>query len=263
MAATILLVANQKGGVGKTTTVLNLATALLNQGHRVLMVDLDPQASLTLNLGFEDEENNLASVLGITERGTKTISDIVRVASGNLEIAPGDILLSRTELGLVVRASREYQLQRALEPIQQRYDYILIDAPPSLGLLVVNALMAAHWVIVPTQLDTIALRGLGLFVETMSEIEGEYGRCARLLGVLATMVDLRPVHARDVLTVLQQREDLRTFAATIPRSIRFSEAIAVKQALVDYEPTHPGAVAYTTLAQEILGRVTQKTSITG
>jgi chromosome partitioning protein len=261
MAATILLVANQKGGVGKTTTVLNLAAALANLGYATLMVDLDPQASLTLNLGFEDEENNLATVLGITERGTKSLTDIIRPIAGALDLAPGDILLSRTELGLVVRAAREYQLQRALEPLQQRYDYIVIDAPPSLGLLVVNALIAAHWVVVPTQLDTVALRGLGLFIETMGDVEAEYGRCARLLGVLATMVDLRPVHARDVLTVLQQREDLRTFATAIPRTIRFSEAIVVKQALVEYEPTHSGALAYTTLAQEILGRVSEKTSV--
>jgi chromosome partitioning protein len=263
MAATTILIANQKGGVGKTTTVLNVAAALALQGHTTLMVDLDPQASLTMNLGFAHEENNLAAVLGITERGTKALSDIIQVVTPKLALAPGDILLSRTELGLVVRAAREHQLQRALEPIQNRYEYILIDAPPSLGLLVINALLAADWVVVPTQLDTVALRGLGLFIETLSEVEAEYGRCAHLLGVLATMVDLRPVHARDVLTVLEQRRDLRMFAATIPRSIRFSEAIAAKQSLVDYEPPHPGALAYTTLAQEIIGRVTEKTSIVG
>jgi chromosome partitioning protein len=261
MDATIILIANQKGGVGKTTTVLNVAAALAKQGNATLIVDLDPQSSLTMNLGFDDEENNLAAVLGITERGTKAIRQIIQTVTNNLDIAPGDILLSRTELGLVVRAAREFQLQRALEPVHQQYDYILIDAPPSLGLLVVNALIAAHWVLVPTQLDTVALRGLGLFIETLAEVEAEYGRCARLLGVLATMVDLRPVHARDVLTVLQQRDDLRTFVSTIPRSIRFSEAIVDKQALVDYESTHVGALAYTTLAQEIVERVKEKTAI--
>jgi chromosome partitioning protein len=251
MAATLLLIANQKGGVGKTTTVFNLALA--QQGHATLMVDLDPQSSLTLNLGIEDEENNLATVLGITERGTKAIPDIIRTVVANLDIAPG----------VVVRPAREYQLRRSLEPILNRYAYILIDAPPSLGLLVVNALIAADLVIVPTQLDTVALRGLGLFIETMADVEAEYGRCARLLGVLATMVDLRPVHARDVLTVLQQREDLHTFSTTIPRTIRFSEAIVAKQALVDYEPTHPGALAYTTLTQEILSRVQEKAPVAG
>ena len=263
MTATIILIANQKGGVGKTTTVLNLAVALAQQGHSTLMVDLDPQASLTLNLGLGDEENNLAAVLGITERGTKAVNDIIQKVVANLDLAPGDILLSRTELGLVVRAAREYQLQRALEPLQDRYEYILIDAPPSLGLLVVNALIAAQWVIVPTQLDTVALRGLGLFIETMGDVEAEYGRCGRLLGVLATMVDLRPVHARDVLTVLQQRADLRTFATTIPRTIRFSEAIVAKQALVEYEPTNPGALSYSALTQEILSRVQEKTPFVG
>jgi chromosome partitioning protein len=263
MTATTILIANQKGGVGKTTTALNVAAALAEQGYATLMVDLDPQASLTMNLGFTDEEHNLAAVLGVTERGTKTLSDIIQDVSPKLALAPGDILLSRTELGLVVRGAREHQLQRALEPVLNRYDFILIDAPPSLGLLVINALLAAEWVIVPTQLDTVALRGLGLFIETLTEVEAEYGRCAQLLGVLATMVDLRPVHARDVLTVLEQRSDLHMFATTIPRSIRFSEAIAAKQALVDYEPPHLGALAYTTLAQEIISRVTQKTSVVG
>src|SRR6185295_8083933 len=126
MAATTILIANQKGGVGKTTPVLNVAAALAQQGHTTLMVDLDPQASLTMNLGFADEENNLAAVLGITERGTKALSDIIQVVTPKLALAPGDILLSRTELGLVVRAAREHQLQRALEPIQDRYEYILI-----------------------------------------------------------------------------------------------------------------------------------------
>jgi chromosome partitioning protein len=263
MAATTILIANQKGGVGKTTTVLNVAAALAQRGHATLMVDLDPQASLTMNLGLTHEENNLAAVLGMTERGTKSLSDIIQIVSPKLALAPGDILLSRTELGLVVRAAREYQLERALEAVLEHYEYILIDAPPSLGLLVINALIAAEWVIAPTQLDTVALRGLGLFIETLTEVEADYGRCAQLLGVLATMVDLRPVHARDVLTVLQQRADLRTFATTIPRSIRFSEAIVAKQALVDYESPHPGSLAYTTLTQEIIGRVTEKTSITG
>lgn len=261
MTASTILVANQKGGVGKTTTVLNLATALAARGKATLMVDLDPQASLTLNLGCTDEENNLATVLGITERGTKDLLNIIQPLKPGLAIAPGDILLSRTELGLVVRAAREYQLQRVLASVQDNYDYILIDAPPSLGLLVINALIAAQWVVVPTQLDTIALRGLGLFIDTMADMQEEYGSCARLLGVLATMVDLRPVHARDVLTVLKERKDLGLFQTTIPRTIRFSEAIAVKQALVDYDSDNPGALAYQALAQEILDCVTEKTTL--
>ncbi|HEV2121655.1 MAG TPA: ParA family protein [Chloroflexota bacterium] len=257
MQAQILVIANQKGGVGKTTTALNLGVALARQAGPVLLVDIDPQSSLTLTLGIDAEHNNMADVLGVTERGTGDVSGIIQPVGAGIDLAPSDILLSRTELGLVVRPARELQLARALAPVRDRYAWIVIDAPPSLSMLVINALIAAQWVIIPTQLDALALRGLGLFVETLQETRADYGQGAALLGVLATMADLRPVHARDVLTVLQKREELRLFDTTIPRTIRFSEASLSKQALADYEPDHAGAAAYATLAQEVIARAHQ------
>jgi chromosome partitioning protein len=250
----IIAFANQKGGVGKTTSVLNSGWALAQRQRRVLLVDLDPQASLTAMLGIDAADANLASVLGITERGTTDINSIIRPIGTGLDLVPGDILLSRTELGLVVRASREHQLARALAPLRNQYDLILIDAPPSLGMLTINALVAAQWVIIPTLLDALALRGLGLFVETLAEVQGEYDQVAQVLGVLPTLADLRTVHARDILAALRNRPDLRLFDTIIPRSIRFSEAALAQQAIAQYDPTNTGAVAYAALAEEILAR---------
>jgi len=250
----IIAFANQKGGVGKTTSALNSGWALAQLQRQVLLVDLDPQASLTAMLGIDAVDTNLASVLGITERGTADITSIIRPIAPRLDLVPGDILLSRTELGLVVRAAREHQLARALAPLHDRYDLILIDAPPSLGMLTINALVAAQWVIIPTLLDALALRGLGLFVETLTEVQGEYDQVARVLGVLPTLADLRTVHARDILAALRNRPDLRLFDTIIPRSIRFSEAALAQQAIAQYDPTNTGAVAYAALAEEILAR---------
>lgn len=253
----IVVLANQKGGAGKTITTFNLAAELARLGKTVLMVDLDPQSSLTHMLGIVADEQNLASVLGIIERGTMEIVDIICPIRERLDLAPGDILLSRTEVGLVVRPAREYQLKRALDTLMGRYDFVLVDSPPSLGLLVINALIAAQWVIVPTQLDTLALRGLGLFIETLAETQVEYNQTAKLMGVLPTMVDLRPVHARDVLHALQSRQDLCVFETIIPRTIRFSEAALKQQPLAYYEPENPGSIAFVNLAKEVISRATQ------
>lgn len=250
----IIAFANQKGGVGKTTSVLNSGWALAQLQRRVLLVDLDPQASLTAMLGIEAVDANLGSVLGITQRGTADIASIIRPIGQNLDLAPGDILLSRTELGLVVRAAREHQLARVLAPLDGQYDLILIDAPPSLGMLTINALVAAQWVIIPTLLDALALRGLGLFVETLAEVQTDYQHVAQVLGVLPTLADLRTVHARDILAALRSRSDLRVFDAIIPRSIRFSEAALAQQPIAQYDPTNTGAAAYAALAEEILHR---------
>lgn len=252
---TILAVANQKGGVGKTTTVLNLGAELAHRARRVLLVDADPQASLTASLGVDARDDNLVDVLGLLEPGSRLLASIVRPIDERLDLAPGDVLLSRTELGLVIRPRREQQLARALAPVAADYDWVLIDCPPSLGLLTVNALVAADHVLVPTQLDALALRGLALFIQTLEEVRTDYGRAASLLGVLATVADLRTTHARDVQAALQARPDLRLFQTVIPRSVRFSEAALTRQPIARYDPDNPGAAAYAALAKEVLDRV--------
>ncbi len=259
--AIIVGIVNSKGGVAKTLTTLNLGVELSRRVGPVLMVDMDPQASLTQTLGVIAEEENMADVLGITSKGTMDIEPIIRKIQLGLDIAPSDILLSRTEMTLIVRPAHEQQLTRVLEAVKNRYEYILIDAPPSSGMLTINVVYAADFVIVPTQLDVLALRGIGLFLESMMDIREDYGRAAELLGILPTMVDLRTRHANDVLNALQQREDLKTFESTIPRSIRFSEAALEGRAVIDYAPQNPGALAYANLAEEVMRRVTAKKTV--
>jgi chromosome partitioning protein len=219
------------------------------------MVDFDPQSSLTQTLGIHAEEHNMAEILGVTTKGTLDIAPTLVPIADKLDLAPSDILLSRTEMTLIVRPAHEQQLARALEPIRNNYAFIVIDAPPSMGMLTINTVYAADYVIVPTQLDVLALRGIGLFLETLADIREDYGRAANLLGVLATMVDLRTRHAQDILEALRQRPDLRTFRTTIPRTIRFSEAAMEGKALVDYDPSSVGALAYAQLAEEVIHRV--------
>jgi chromosome partitioning protein len=219
------------------------------------MVDFDPQSSLTQTLGVHAEEHNMAEVLGVTTKGTLEIAPTLVSIADNLDLAPSDILLSRTEMTLIVRPAHEQQLARALEPMRDRYAFVVVDAPPSTGMLTINTVYAADYVIVPTQLDVLALRGIGLFLETLADIREDYGRAAHLLGVLATMVDLRTRHAQDILEALRQRPDLRTFKTTIPRTIRFSEAAMEGKALVDYDPSSAGALAYAQLAEEVIDRV--------
>lgn len=250
----IIAIANQKGGVGKTTTTLNLGQALADVAGPVLLIDLDPQASLTAMLGINAPDANMATVLGVVEKGTGDIPAIIQPLGPNLDLAPSDILLSRTELGLVVRKANEQQLARSLVSLGQRYRYILIDSPPSLGLLTINALVAAASAIVPTQLSSMDLRGLGLFVETLSETQADYGKAARLLGVLATRAEQRTLHAREVLAALRSQSALRLFDTIVPETVKFRDAAANKQALADYDRSHAGAAAYAALAQEVIRR---------
>ena len=242
-----IAIANQKGGVGKTTTTLTLGAALVERGRTVLLVDLDPQSSLTIALGLDAEGSSMHQVLGSASPGDKTIRDIVHQIAPLFYLAPSDISLSRSEAGLMLRLGRESVLKNALAGV--RFDYVLIDCLPSLGILTINALIAANEVIVPTACEYLALRGIALFYQTLREVRA-INPSLDVLGILPTMYDGRLVHARDVLRAMKDK-GLPVFDVEIGRTVRFAESTLSGESLLDYAQNHPGAQAYRRLAEII------------
>jgi chromosome partitioning protein len=243
----VIAIANQKGGVGKTTTTLTLGAALVERGRSVLLVDMDPQSSLTIALGIDGQEGNLHQVIGSTTPGTKTIRDIARQVSPRFYLAPSDIALSRSEAGLMVRLGRESVLKKALQDV--RFDYVLIDCLPSLGILTINALVAANEVIIPTACEYLALRGIALFYQTLQEVQS-INADLRVLGILPTFFDSRLVHGRDVLQSMKDK-GLPVFDLEIARSVRFAEASLSGESILTYARDNPGATAYRRLAEVV------------
>lgn len=222
-----IAIANHKGGVGKTATTHALGAGLARLGNRVLLVDVDPQSSLTGACGAEANGASLAEVLGSIEPGRLSLTDILLdVGDGaHLHLAPADISLAPNELGMVQRFGRESLLQHTLATVSRAYDICLIDCPPSLGMLTVNALKAADAVIVPTQPQVSDLRGLKLFLDTVSRIRIELNPRLEILGILVTFLDGRLLHHQDALTVMRE-SGLPLFEAQIGRSVRIAEAAA-------------------------------------
>jgi chromosome partitioning protein len=247
-------VANQKGGVGKSTTCLNLSHALAERGRRVLLVDLDPQSSLTISVGVDvrELEATIYDVLLETTPG-RTLSEILRRTQMNgVDLVPSSIDLSKAELELFSEMNRERALRDALSSVAGEYDYVLIDCPPSLGLLTTNALAAADAVLIPLQSDYLAMRGAELLLTTIEKVRRKLNPDLEILGVLVTMFDVRTAHSRDVLKEVQTAFGDRTFKSVIRYSVRAKESVVSGQSILSYDSHSPLAAAYRTLADEIL-----------
>ncbi|GFG72860.1 ParA family protein [Mycobacterium botniense] len=244
-----LAVANQKGGVAKTTTVASLGAAIADAGPRVLLVDLDPQGCLTFSLGHDPDKLPVSVhevLLGEVEPNAVLVA-----TSEGMTLLPANIDLAGAEAMLLMRAGREYALKRALDKLADQFDVVVIDCPPSLGVLTLNGLTAADEVIVPLQCETLAHRGVGQFLRTVADVQQITNPRLRLLGVLPTLFDSRTTHTRDVLFDVADRYDLPVLAPPIPRTVRFAEASA-SGASVMAARKNKGAEAYRQLAQALL-----------
>ncbi len=246
----IIAVANQKGGVGKTTTVINLGVALTELGYTVLLIDLDPQSALSISAGV-DVAALPRSVYDVLIDADVPIRDVILSLRSRLDILPASIDLAGAEMELMAEIGREAILRERLEHVRQEYDYILIDCPPSLGLLTVNALTAADGVIIPLQSEYLAMRGMQQLLQTIDKIRKKVNPDLKIIGVLGTMYDGRTAHAREVMDEVRTVFGDLVFAPVIKKSIRFAEAPVANLSLIEYAPDHEGAQAYRQLAKEI------------
>ena len=248
----VYAVANQKGGVGKTTTVVNLGAYLVAADRRVLLVDVDPQANATSSLGF-DKDRLRISVYDALIGDTPLESILTLTERLGLDLIPAAPALAGAEIELVSMMSREHRLRRALAPLRERYDYVLIDCPPSLGLLTINALTAADKVIIPIQCEFLPMEGLTQLLHTVELVRRNLNPGLSIRGLLMTMFDARTNLAREVLGEVREHFPKSTFRTIVPRSVRLSEAPSYGEPILDYAPSSPGAMAYQALAREIVG----------
>ncbi len=248
VTAKVIAFANQKGGVAKTTTTLNLGVALRELGHRVLLVDLDPQGNLTMSQGMNPDaiERSMFDVL--VHR--VPISDIIRRVE--VDIAVSSIDLAGAELALSALIGRERALDKALVEVRDRYDFVLIDTPPSLGLLTINAFVAADGVIVPVQCEYLSLRGLVQLENTLAMVRENLNPNVRVEGIVPTMYDGRTLHAREAIEILEEHFGDLVYETRIRKTIRYAEAPVKGSSVLRYEPSGPAAQAYRDLAKEVL-----------
>lgn len=247
-----IVVANQKGGVGKTTTVANLSAALASFGKRVLMIDLDPQAALTATYGL-DPYNLARSVYSLLVNETTTLARIIRPAGHTtMAIAPASVDLAAADLQLINAEGRAFRLRDAIEMNKVPFDFIVMDTPPSLGLLTLNGLVAATEVLIPVQCHFLAMRGVRALMETVWRVKRRLNAQLRLLGLLPTMYDPNSRHGTEVLKEMRDVFGRKVFETVIANDIKFAEAPVTGQALIDYDPLHAGSTAYRKLAEVII-----------
>ena len=247
----IYALTNQKGGVGKTTTAVSLAACLAALGQHVLIVDVDPQANATSSLGVD--KNHLTASVYDAFINDMPLTDILQPTSqANLELAASSPQLAGAEIELVAMRGRETRLRAALRLVRDRYDYIIVDCPPSLGLLTVNGLAAAHGVVIPVQCEYLALEGLTQLMTTIQLVRRSLNPTLQVRGLLLTMYDGRANLARQVREQVQQHFGNQVFGIVVPRNVRLSEAPSYGQPIIAYAPTSPGGLAYQALAQELL-----------
>jgi chromosome partitioning protein len=252
--ARVIAMCNQKGGVGKTTSAINLGAALAEFGRRVLLVDLDPQGALSVGLGVNPLQLDRTVYNLMMERSVGVDDVLLKTGVAGMDLLPSNIDLSAAEIQLVGEVAREQTLARALTPVLDDYDIVLVDCQPSLGLLTVNALTAAHGGIIPLECEFFALRGVALLMQTIEKVQERLNPRLEVEGILATMYDSRTVHGREVLARVVEAFGDRVFHTVINRTVRFPETTVAGEPITSYAPSSAGATSYRELAKEVLAR---------
>jgi len=249
--ARVIAVVNQKGGVGKTTTTMNLGSALAEKHKHTLLIDMDPQGALTAGFGvpIESLEHTIYETLVNPD---VRLNDVIHPVRENLDVVPSNIDLAAAEVELVSAIGREYVLRDLLRPVRDRYDYVVIDCQPNLGLLTINALTAADDVLIPLQCQYLALRGMRVLLDTIQKVQSRLNPKLQILGILGTMYKSGTIHSREVLEEVRSVFGTKVYSVVVKDSIRVAEAPVVHQSLLEYAPRHQGAVAYRYLAEVII-----------
>jgi len=252
--AFIIAICNQKGGVGKTTTAINLGAALAELGRRVLLIDFDPQGSLSVGLGINPHtlQDSVYDLLMV--KGSDPLQIIQTTNVPGLDLLPANIDLSAAEVQLVSEVAREYTLSRAIKPLKSQYDTILIDCAPSLGLLTVNALTSADGVLIPLESEFFALRGVAMLTDTIAKVQDRLNDHLQLIGIVGTMYDPRTLHNREVLDRVQEAFGDIVFTTKIRRTVKFPETTVAGEPITSYASSSSAARQYRDLAKEVLAR---------